>query len=297
MIITQFVTIKIGSRNMNHYKSIGYSDVKLNDEITIPIEHLPKGSHEIIDVECDFCKTIVKKQYKSILLERGGSVIKMDCCKNCSAIKVSQGNMLVYGVKNVMQVKEINDRLKQSMLKKYGVTNATMDSEILARAMRANNPEKRAQTLEKTRKTMLEKYGVEYGVQLDYSRKRLFEVRTSESSQQRLVADMVSKIFDSAQRNFSYSNLSLDIFVEIGETKIDVEYDSWYWHERNRDRKRDEFLKGEGFKILRIKSERKIPTEIQLLCAIDILSKTDRKYMEIRLEDWNEEGYLERRAE
>lgn len=66
-------------------------------------------------------------------------------------------------------------------------------------------------------------------------------------------------------------------------------YKSWYWHQDSqRDRRRDEHFKSKGWKVLRIKSGHKLPTEEQLFEAIDKLINTNRKYTEIKLDDWKE---------
>lgn len=47
MILTTEIKIKIQGRNIHYYESLGYN-IKVKDIITIPIEHLPKTSHEKI---------------------------------------------------------------------------------------------------------------------------------------------------------------------------------------------------------------------------------------------------------
>jgi len=54
--------------------------------------------------------------------------------------------------------------------------------------------------------------------------------------------------------NYPLSNVSLDIALFIDDIKIDIEYDGWYWHkDQQKDRRRDEFLKSQGWKILELK--------------------------------------------
>ena len=52
------------------------------------------------------------------------------------------------------------------------------------------------------------------------------------------------------------------------------------------DRRRDEFVKSQGYKILRIKSKHKIPTVKELTSTIEKMVKEDKKYYEITLSDW-----------
>ena len=75
--------------------------------------------------------------------------------------------------------------------------------------------------------------------------------------------------------------------IFIGETKIDLEYDCWHWHQDSqKDRRRDEFLKSQGWKILRIKSSHKLPTLEQLKESINKLISSDRTFTRIVLDDW-----------
>ena len=54
-------------------------------------------------------------------------------------------------------------------------------------------------------------------------------------------------------------------------------------------RKRDCFVKDNGFKVIRIKSTTKNPTKEQLKEAIDVLINSDKTFIEINLIDKNKE--------
>ncbi len=70
-------------------------------------------------------------------------------CKDCSAIKrlktLEQNNLAKYGYKNVFQIPEIKDKLKETCLNRYGVENPSMNEDIK----------------DKKKKTLLKNYGVE----------------------------------------------------------------------------------------------------------------------------------------
>ena len=55
MLLTSGLTIKIEGSNVNYYKSLGYRNIKVKDFLSIPIEHLPKTSHEKVLIKCDKC--------------------------------------------------------------------------------------------------------------------------------------------------------------------------------------------------------------------------------------------------
>ena len=44
MILDKFVKVKIGGRNIKHFKSI-YENVKILQELTIPVAQLTEGKH------------------------------------------------------------------------------------------------------------------------------------------------------------------------------------------------------------------------------------------------------------
>jgi very-short-patch-repair endonuclease len=301
MILTKFVETKIGGMNVNHYRNLGYT-VKHYQVITVPVEHLPEGSHERIDVLCDFCNKPCTKVYKNLMLQRKNSITKKDCCKNCIHAKDKETNMLLYGVENPMQRESIREKLKDVFMNLYGVDNPTKDAIILKKAILGQknmSKDEKAARKERTRKTVFEKYGVDYVLQLDKTRKNLFLTRSAESSQQKQVSKMLKDKYgdERVSSNFHLSGLSLDVRVELEDVLIDVEYDSWYWHDPKRDRRRDEFLKSMGYKILRIKSSKHIPDKDVLFAKLEKLASGKNSFSAIVLDDWNEEGYRRKKED
>lgn len=88
--------------------------------------------------------------------------------------------------------------------------------------------------------------------------------------------------------NFKVGRFCLDIAIQ--NEKIGIEYDSYYWHRRkknteDRERKKDEFIRKNGWKILRVRSDSKLPTKQQIDTAITAL-KNGSQYIELVLDDW-----------
>lgn len=77
------------------------------------------------------------------------------------------------------------------------------------------------------------------------------------------------------QLNYPVSACSLDVLITLDDgTKIDFEYDGAFWHgkeQKAQDRRRDEFLKKQGYKIFRLESDRGIPKWETLLEGINKL--------------------------
>jgi len=89
--------------------------------------------------------------------------------------------------------------------------------------------------------------------------------------------------------------ITKEIEVGLGGSNIKhyhaLGYDGWYWHNPKDDRRKDEYLKSKGWKVLRIRSGHKIPTIEQLEIAIKKLTTTDKVFTTITLDDWKEEEY------
>ena len=70
-------------------------------------------------------------------------------------------------------------------------------------------------------------------------------------------------------------NYFLDICIL--DFKLNIEYDSNYWHSftEEKDRKRDDLLLSYGYNIIRIKSDRKIPEESYIINYIKTILQSD----------------------
>lgn len=74
-------------------------------------------------------------------------------------------------------------------------------------------------------------------------------------------------------------------------SKIVVEYDEWYWHKNSlkKDQHKTKKLLNKGYKVLRIKAKRNLPTQQQLDKAIFDLIMTPAKQRTIVLNGWGKE--------
>jgi len=55
MILSKKIHITICASNYNHFKNLGYKNLKFGNYFEIPIKHLTKGSNKKIKVKCDIC--------------------------------------------------------------------------------------------------------------------------------------------------------------------------------------------------------------------------------------------------
>ena len=227
-------------------------------------------------VENVFSNERIKDRIKETIREKYGCDSIMQSAEIRE--KISQTNLEKYGVENVFANKEIQEKIKATNLEKYGVSV----------------PSKSKKIQEKIKNTMLERYGVEYSMQSDEllskSRETFYKNNSiSTSKQQKQLYEMLSNLYadKEVQINYPYGRCSLDIALFIDDKNIDIEYDGWYWHQDlQHDRRRDEFLKSNGWKIIRIKGSHKIPTENQLQEAINRIIENEYSYTEIDLDDW-----------
>ena len=262
---------KVRATNLERY---GVENVSRNEDVKKKIK---STNLERYGVSVALRSDKVKEKIKKTIQEKYGcdSIFQSDEIKK----KISQTNLEKYGVENVFANKKVQEKIKATNIEKYGVSV----------------PSKSEKVKEKMKNTMLERYGVEYSMQSDEllaKAKKTFYKNNSiaTSSQQKEIYKMLINIFvdEDIQINYPYSRCSLDIALFIDDKKIDIEYDGWYWHQnKKKDRARDEFLKSNGWRILRIKGSYKIPTEEQLKEAIGRIINNNHSYTEIILDDWN----------
>jgi very-short-patch-repair endonuclease len=203
-----------------------------------------------------------------------------------------------YGVEFYVQTDEYKEKTTQSSLEKYGVNHHTQSEEVKNKMKQTNlqkyGVEYYSQTKEsvlKHKATLQEKYGVDNISQIPEVKIKKAEsfyknntIRTS--SQQIEICELLKENGYTVELNYPLSNVNLDVAIFIGDIKIDLEYDGSFWHQDDqKDRKRDEYLKSQGWKILRIKSRRMIPSLSDIEYAIEKLITTDRTFTKITLED------------
>ena len=322
LIKEQLIEVTVMGSGIAHFKRLGYN-VKHGDIIYVPPEHLQKNSMKVVKFRCDICGDIAEAIYENYNKRHDKSI---DVCRNCNSVKrkktclekygyenytetpqmkeqIVEANLNKYGVPCYLQSQENREKIKQTLIEKYGADNPMKVDSIKEKARQTNLERYGVEHVsqsdaikEKTKKNNLEKYGVEYPIQRADIKakaiKTLYENGSEKTSKQQLqLYEMVLKKYPEAKLNFPFSSCSLDIFVNINDIKIDIEYDGWYFHQdKQKDVKRDKFLQANGFKTIRIRSAYQMPIEQELFNSIDCLVNTDRRFIEIKLSDWKEEG-------
>lgn len=120
MILTREINIKINESNYSYYEDLGY-DVSMGEIITIPIELMSRGSHYKIKCKCDGCgveKEVIFKNYVKYDNKWGEYF-----CRKCSEKKRKETLRKNFGVDYPIQNKRVLNKMKSTLMEKYGVDN------------------------------------------------------------------------------------------------------------------------------------------------------------------------------
>jgi len=124
MILDKTIKLNIKTnKDLNYLKKIKFNgDFKIGETIDLPLNYLSKGSHKIINVKCDNCGEIKKIQYNVLNgISKNGDY----CCnkKECVNKKRKESIEKKYGVSNVFQLNDIKEKSKKTLISKYGYDN------------------------------------------------------------------------------------------------------------------------------------------------------------------------------
>jgi len=328
MLIDKEIEINLNYRTRKHFIELGYpfDNLKQGEKVIVKIEDLPKGSAYSVNIKCDYCnETITLTRYREYLNHR--KVIEKDCCFACHSIKAQEVLLLKYGVTNALQIPESKEKYKKTNINKYGFEYPSQSEEVKQKMYDTCNEKYGTKTftqteeyldinkqtcldkygyenlslvpeiLNKRKETNLERYGFESVFQSPKIKEKIAQTKfengsITTSSQQIIVSEMLLENGYNAILNYPFSNVTLDIALFIDDIKIDVEYDGWYWHQdKQKDRRRDEFLKSQGWKILRIRSGNLIPSINEINIKINkLLASPEKNWTQIILDDWKQQS-------
>lgn len=201
MILDEFIDLKLSGNSIKHYKDLGYEIPMKYSEgkrkvvcdysvpVKVKVSDLPKGSHVLINVQCDFCRKKTQVTYRAYYkncIEKN----TLYACFDCGFEKQKSNNIKKYGVENQMQLESFREKSKATNLEKYGVeyimqsekfrkkaiqtsyrkygfANAMQNEDIKIKLQNSlidkygeSNPMKVDEIKEKSYKTNLKRYGV-----------------------------------------------------------------------------------------------------------------------------------------
>lgn len=138
MLITKEVEIIVNASVVPYFRNLGYETGK-NQKLIVPVKHLNKGSHSVVEVSCDICGEIKFMTYKDYLTKTNFDN-KYYCRVNkCFTKKVKLGTLEKYGVENTSKLKSFQDKWKKTNLERYGVENSFQSEESKVKIREKNN--------------------------------------------------------------------------------------------------------------------------------------------------------------
>lgn len=303
MLITETVPVAWTKHWRKRYEDMGYTFTKWGDSFDLSVTDLTNSSERRVEVKCDYCGLIMSKPWHKYLSQHDEKY--GDCCKACRKYKTKNTVLDKYGVDNVFQSEDIKNKIKDTMVERYGETNP-MNVESFKQKQQdsvlekygVDNPSKSDIIKDKKKNTCLENYGVDNPMKCSdicidvINKQRNFyeSIGSTPSSKLEIaMCDVVKSIYgEMATPSRAIGYYTLDCELIIGNAIIDIEYDGLYWHSSEqaikRDRRRDAYMKHNGYKVLRFKSDRNVPTKEQIIEAVDYLVKGNHDYLEINLD-------------
>lgn len=289
MMVDEYLKMPITIRNVTYYKNKGY-DCHISETIDVFIDDINPGSPIKERRICDVCGQEYIREHN--LNISSFSRFNKDVCCHCFKTNKEVKDIIQekrekrflekYGETNPMFVPELVDKIGETMMKRYGVKNASQVEEFK----------------KKQEETMINLYGAPKALQIKQFQEKFVNTITENysvktSSQQVACYDMLIEHGYDAYLNMPFSNCILDILIIMPDgTKIDFEYDGSFWHDKEqkiKDRRRDEFLKKNNFKIIRIESRRSVPTWEQIQSEIDYLMEDKtRMFTHICIDEIND---------
>lgn len=166
MLISKTIYTKWNSKTKEYYVNLGYEFTKMSDEFLVNVSDLKDSSSERVEVQCDYCHTVIIPRWAEFI--RGRKLSEKDTCGNCKHLKAKETIQDKYGVDNLMDSNEFKNRRDGTILEKYGVANVfQLDSikKIIRKTMLSKyGKESFTQTdeyIDKKKATNLQRYGVE----------------------------------------------------------------------------------------------------------------------------------------
>ena len=239
MIKDKFIKIKIKiKKQLRYYEDIGYKDINLEDDITIPVMKLPKGSHAKITIICDNCGKEREMQFNNYYRTTNGLKNKYYCNNKECINKIRKISInKKYGVDNVFQLYDIKEQIKITNNDKYGVDNPQQNTEIKKKTENTNlerygykNVFQNESIKDKIKVTNNDKYGVDYPQQSAYIRSKYSSLHKPSKLENELLTFISTNYKGEIISNKNNIILGYEIDVYLPELNLAFEFNGLYWH-------------------------------------------------------------------
>ena len=251
--------------------------------------HISK-THKISIKEYPEGISVIQRYYDKFLKLEGKGICT-ECGKETKFIDLGKGYHKFCSRKCAANSKEVQDQIKETCIKHFGVEHPIQSKEIkdqiketCLEKYNAEHPFQSQIVKEKIKQTNLEKYGVENPSQTQEARERMKNggaVHASSfiknpSKPQVELYNLVKSLYEESILNFptkGKSGKSYSLDITIPSLKIDIEYDGSYWHQdKEKDEERQKDLEEAGWKFLRYRDY--MPTLEELNLNVEILLMT-----------------------
>ena len=135
MIKESEIKILITRRNITHFRNLGYN-VIVNKELNVLVKDLNIGSHSEITAICDICGKETKLRYHKYIENYNRQ--KYYGCKSCSREKAKKTSQELYGKDNYMKTDESKQRISDNNMLKYGVKTTLLVPEVISKIKKTN---------------------------------------------------------------------------------------------------------------------------------------------------------------
>ena len=347
----QKIEIFWNPRNKNYFQGKGYVFTKIGEPFLVNIEDLQKTSHKEDIAICDYCKIEFKVSITNYTrsTKNNGKI----ACSKCRHKKTQETMVKRYGKafsyqieefkskgkqtcvekygEHFMQNEEIRCRVKETLIKNYGVYVPLKSEEIRQRfkdtcmsKYGVKHPMQIETFKEKRIKTFLEKYGVvnpmklkevvdkakntciiRYGGESSQCdpeiRRKSVETlkkhgRIRVSSLEQKLFDMIISIFgkENCFQQYLFGSYTYDCLLNYNGIKIDIEYDGWYWYKDRieQDKARDRYSILNNIKVLRYQSNGELPTKEQIIANIRYLADNEYSRLIVQMKDIQDEDIV-----
>lgn len=322
-IITKKVEVKPSGKMIQYYKNLGY-DAKYHQPLIVKIDDLQKGSRAIIEVLCDMChdnSMLVAYQDYNRVVEKTGNYVCKECSQKKrqetnlkkygvkSPVQLEQvrnkmqkTNLERYGVKSYSQTQECIEKMKKTMELRYGVKHA-LQSKDFQNAYKSTCIENYGENYcklfaEKAFNSYYQNTGYLNPMQSPDVRNKIVQTcykngSISTSKQQCYIFNLYNKN-GGACLNYPISYYASDICFP--EEKLCIEYDGGGHDLRvtlgcltqeEFDQKeiiRNNTIKREGYKIIRLKSSKDLLPSDQIL--LQMLSQAKQYFSDYPQHSW-----------
>lgn len=211
--------------------------------------------------------------------------------------KIENTNMERYGVKKAGASKDIQRKIQNTCLKRFGAISSLGNKDVQKKANETRLKKfgtcqimDLQEYRDKAKETCVRLYGGESSQSSPEIRKKSMETLMKNGTMPRSRAEIqmveiIKEIYgkDACVEQYPFDRCSFDCLLTIGDIKIDIEYDGNFWHNEEKDNRRDWYNIRRGFKVLRFKSDLNVPTKEQITSNIGYLvnSRCNRKIVNI----------------